>query len=261
MAELPAPKDMRPRLPIAPRRRKRPDIVADQIRDLIVENALVPGDRLPPQWLLPATHSVSRGTMREALKILEAQGLIVSKTGPGGGAFVSGVEAQQAIRLLDNLFLFHPPTIGDIYAIRKDLEPQLAASLAGRLSSAAFEALQGKIRLYEEEPTTAEEEYAQRLAELDFHAELARHCENRLLGFICSFLVSLLNDMTACRTIYRAHHPALRESGLHYQVELLRALKRGDAERARQIMREHMIAAEAYMLDHAEIRRPGRSAG
>lgn len=238
-----------------PRRRKRPDTVAAQIRERIIEHALVPGDRLPHEWIEPESWQVSRGTLREALKILESQGLTVSKTGPGGGVFVSTVEAEYAISLLDNLFLHEQPSIADIYAIRKELEPKLAASLAGKLSPEAFTSLQATIRLYEDEPATAEEEYRQRLAELDFHEELARLCDNRLLGFLCRFLVSLLRDMAVCRDIYKQHNPELRETGLHYQVALLRTIKAGDAERAVELMREHMIAAEAYMLERAEIRR------
>ena len=241
--------------PAVMRRRKRPDTVADQIRERIVENGLAPGDRLPHEWILPETWHVSRGTLREALKVLESQGLTISKTGPGGGVFVASVEAAHAIRLLDNLFLHRPPSIADIYAVRKELEPVMAGSLAGKLTPEAFALLQAKIRLYEDEPATAEEEYRQRMAELDFHDELARLCENRLLGFICRFLVSLLRDMAVCREIYKQHNPVLRESGLHYQVALLRAIKSGDAARAATIMRDHMIAAEAYMLERAEIRR------
>jgi DNA-binding FadR family transcriptional regulator len=241
-----------------PRRRKRPDAVADQIRERILENALSPGDRLPHDWIEPETWNVSRGTLREALKILEFQGLTTSKTGPGGGVFVASVDAGHAILLLDNLFLHEQPSIADIYAIRKELEPKLAESLAGKLSDETFALLHAKIRLYEDEPKTVEEEYRQRMAELDFHEELARVCENRLLGFLCRFLVSLLRDMAVCRDIYKQHNPELRETGLHYQVALLRAIKAGDAERAGRLMREHMVAAEAYMLERSEIRRRSR---
>ncbi|WP_353645281.1 FCD domain-containing protein [Mesorhizobium sp. WSM2239] len=241
--------------PAVARRRKRPDTVADQIRERIVENGLAPGDRLPHEWIEPETWHVSRGTLREALKVLESQGLTLSKTGPGGGVFVSSIEAEHAIRLLDNLFLHSQPSIADIYSIRKELEPLLAASLAGKLTPAALSLLQAKVRLYEDEPTTTEEEYRQRMAELDFHEELARLCQNQLLGFLCRFLVSLLRDMAVCREIYQQHNPVLRETGLHYQVALLRAIKAGDADRASAIMRDHMITAEAYMLERAEIRR------
>lgn len=245
-------------LPLAPlgeRKRKRPDVIADHIRDLIVARGLKPGDRLPQEWLLQDALKASRGTLREAMKILEFQGLITNKTGPGGGAFISVVTPQQAMHLLSNLFLFKPPSIADIYAIRKLLEPELAASLAGALSDEAFAALQATIRLYEDEPRTAEEEYEQRLAELDFHAELASQCENAVLGLLCAIVLSLLRETSEFRAIYGEPNPSLRETGLHYQVRLLRAIRAGDSERARAIMFEHMTEAESYMRARAETRR------
>ena len=58
------------------KRLRRPDMVAQQIREQIVEAGLRPGDRVPADWLLPETVKVSRGSLREALKVLEFQGLI-----------------------------------------------------------------------------------------------------------------------------------------------------------------------------------------
>ncbi|MCO5073342.1 MAG: FCD domain-containing protein [Rhizobiaceae bacterium] len=246
-----------PVVPSAARRRKRPDIVADSIRERIMRSRLGPGDRIPTDWLDAETVKVSRGTLREALKVLEFEGLITSKTGPGGGTFVAAIAPENALRMLDNLFLFAPPSIADIYAIRKLLEPELAASTAGALSDSAFEALQATIRLCEAEPTSAEEEYRQRLAELDFHAELARNTPNRLLGFVITVLLSLLRDMTVCREIYSEPNPELREAGLTYQIRLLRAIRAGQADKARDIMREHMAEAEKYMLERSAMRARG----
>lgn len=245
---------MHPVVPQVVRRRKRPDIVADAIRDRIIQSGLKPGDRIPSGWFEVDTVKVSRGTLREALKVLEFEGLIATKTGPGGGAFVGAIAPENALRMLDNLFLFSPPSITDIYAIRKVLEPELAASTAGTLSPEAFAALQAVIHLYEAAPSSAEEEYRQRLAELDFHAELARNSPNRLLGFIVTVLLSLLRDMTVCREIYKTPNPGLRETGRDYQVRLLRAIRAGDAASARTLMRDHMAEAEAYMLERAAMR-------
>lgn len=239
------------------RKRKRPDQAADRLRDRIIDGGLRPGDKVPAAWTDPRELGVSRGSAREALKILEIQGMIASRTGPGGGIFVTSVRSEDAIRTIENLFLFGNPSIADIYAVRKVLEPELAASVAGELSDEDLAALRETIRLYEDEPATAEEEYQQRLSELDFHSELARRTDNRVLGFICIFMASLLRDMTVCREIYRAPVPNLRESGLHYQVRLIRAIKAGRADEARFIMRDHMIEAERYMLEMADIRERG----
>ncbi|OQM74282.1 transcriptional regulator [Pseudaminobacter manganicus] len=242
-------------------RRKRSDMIADQMRDLIISRDLKPGDRLPSDWLGKLESTVAKGTMREAMKALETEGLIRRRTGPGGGAFVSALSGDQAIRLVSNLFLFRQPSIADIYALRKLLEPELAAGLAGKLDEPAYAALQAMIHLYDHEPATAEEEFAQRLAELDFHSLLAAHSENAILGFICIFLHKLLHELAVCRAIYDKPNPALREVGLRFQVPLLRFLRNNDADGARALMLGHMIEAEQYMLERAETVRPRTVSG
>jgi len=238
-----------------PRSGNRADAIAAQIRDLISLHGLKPGDRLPQDWLSERALQASKGTVREAMKALQTQGLIRTRTGPGGGTFVTALSGEQAIDLLSNLFLFERPSIADIYALRKELEPELAAGLAGRLDEAAFEALHATIRLYEKEPETIEEEFQQRLSELDFHAVLASFSDNRLLAFVCIFLQRLLRDMAVCRAIYMTPNPELRETALNYQVQLIRVLRAGDAERARELMGRHMEEAERYMLERAAIRQ------
>ena len=214
------------------------------------------GDRIPADWVDPDNLNASRGTIREALKILEIQGLIITKTGPGGGLFVSAIDQEDAIRFLDNLFLSEPPSISDIYALRKLLEPELAAKLAGQLTAEQFIHLQSLIYLYEDDPLSAEDEYRQRLAELDFHTALARMSPNRLHGFVCCFLHSLLQDKSECRAIYSEPAPwKQRETGVDYQVKLLRALKTGDPDLSRSIMHEHMIEAERFMMERAVLLR------
>ena len=244
------------RLDVLPaRRQKRSDEIAARLRDMISRRGLTPGDRIPQEWLDDQEMKASRGTVREAMKALETQGLIKTRTGPGGGAFVTALSGEQAIGLLSNLFLFNQPSIADIYAIRKLLEPELAAGLAGRLEPAALEALHATVRLYENEPVTAEEEFSQRIAELDFHSVLAGFSENRLLAFVLVFTHTLLREMTVCRDIYAVPNPTLRETALDHQVRLIRYLKSGDAAAARRLMGEHMEAAERYMLERAAIRR------
>nr|WP_319516660.1 FCD domain-containing protein [uncultured Cohaesibacter sp.] len=241
---------------LSSRRRKRPDVIADKVRDQIVTADLRVGDRIPADWVTPETLNASRGTVREALKILEIEGLIVTKTGPGGGLFVSSIDPEDAIRFLDNLFLAEPPSISDIYALRKQLEPELAAELAGTLSNEQFVHLQSLIYLYQDEPESAEDEYRQRLAELDFHSGLANLSKNRLMGFVCRFLHSLLQDKSECRAIYSEPTPwGKREMGVSYQVKLLRALKLGDSGLASAIMREHMTEAEKFMIERAVLLR------
>jgi DNA-binding FadR family transcriptional regulator len=241
--------------PEAPKRpgKKRPASIADEMKDWIVLHKLRPGDRLPGERELIERFQASKGTIREALRVLETQGLVRSRTGPGGGTFVGALSEGRAMELLGNYFFFQNPTIGDIYALRRILEPELAASVAGRLDEAAFKRLEQTMQIYVEPPQDLEEERRQRHAELDFHSILVDYCPNPVLAFTCRFLQLLLRDLTVCRRIYEEPNPDLRESGLSYQVRLLRALRRGNAEAAHAIMFDHMCAAQRYMEEREAV--------
>jgi len=123
-------------------KRSRPVRVADEIKQWVVERDLKAGDKLPNESAMIEQFGVSKGTVREALRILEAQGLIETKTGPGGGSIVGEVSAERARSLLANYFYFQDLSIADIYQMRKALEPELAATLAGKLSMEQLNELQ-----------------------------------------------------------------------------------------------------------------------
>lgn len=228
-------------------RPRRHDSISEKIKEMIVAEGWQPGDRLPAERALMAMFGASKSSVREAISALAAQGLVRSRTGPGGGLFLTGIAPARAMELLSNLFVFEPPTIAEIYAVRRELEPEMAAAVAETVAEEDFARLEAVMRLYDAPPRDAAEEYEQRLAELDFHTVLAELCPNRLLGFFCGFLQSMLREMAVCRRIYDAPNPALRDTALHYQLRLLRALRAHDAGAAREIMREHMLAAQAYM--------------
>jgi len=252
---------------------KRPDVFVKTVKAWISERRLRPGDRLPQERALIAEFGMSKGTVREGLKALETQGLITTRTGPRGGAFVADVPPDRAMSLLSNYFFFKNPSISDIYELRESLEPEMAASLIGSLSHEDFERLQRTMTIYSSPIESPENEHQQRLAEFAFHEVLADLCPNPLLSFFCRFLISLLKNLAICRKIYDEPNPELFDTGRYYQMAVYEALKRGDADEARRVMRRHMQAAaqimrqrEAHLSEdflpdqrHADTRRPRHS--
>lgn len=237
--------------PMPPLRRTRPVRVADQIKEWVVERGLKPGDRLPGEAELMALFGMSKGTIREATRLLQAQGLVVTKTGPGGGLFLGEVTRDRAHALLSNYFYFQELSINDIYALRILLEPELAEGLAGKLSDAQIAALEQVMEAYAEPAPDADEERRQHVASLRFHALLAEYSENRLLGFIIGFMSQILTDLTVFRRLYSEPNRRLWEEGRAHQLALLAALRAGDGPRARAVMREHMELARR-MMDEQE---------
>lgn len=225
----------------------RPAQVAEAIKDWVVTEGLRAGDRLPGETDLIARFGMAKGTIREAMRILEAQGLIKTRTGPGGGSFVHEVSRERAKALLGNYFYFKDLTIDDLYRLRVLLEPEMVADLAGTLSEETLQDLEANTSAYATPAQTPEEEREQHIASLRFHALLAEQLDNPLLGFILDFMLKLLEDLTVYRRLYAPHNEELRARGRDYQSRLITALREGDKPAARAIMKAHMDTAWSMM--------------
>ena len=225
----------------------RPVQVAEAIKDWVVEQSLQARDRLPGEAQLIERFAMSKGTIREAMRILEAKGLIKTRTGRDGGSFVHEVSRKRAKALLGNYFYFKDLTIGDTYQLRLTLEPELAASLAGNLTEEVLLRLERNVATYSKSATDIEGERAQHVASLRFHAILAEQAKNPLLGFVIDFLVNLLSDLTVYRRLYSRPNIELWKQGHDHQQALIKALRDGHADAARTIMADHRKTAWTLM--------------
>src|SRR5699024_8505007 len=154
-----------------------------------------PGDRLLNERELMAHYGCSKGTVREALSALEMEGLLTSRTGPGGGAYLSEVDSRKAARGLRNFLHFQNLDSQQVYQLRKIIEVEVAVSVVGQPDETAFRKLAGNIEACARTPATAQEQWRQRVAELEFHNILASRCPNPLLSFLGQFLNDLLRDL------------------------------------------------------------------
>ena len=228
-------------------RQSRPVQVAEAIKSWVVEQGLRAGDRLPPEAELIERFGMAKGTIREAMRVLEAQGLVKTRTGPGGGVFVHEVSRERARALLSNYFYFKDLTIADIYQLRRALEPEVVASLAGKLSSEVLAELEATIASYDAPSQSIEEEREQHVNSLRFHKILARESHNPLLSFTLDFMIEVLSDLTIHRELYAPPNVELWEKGRDFQRRVLTALREGDADEARRVAAEHMAVAQKLM--------------
>jgi DNA-binding FadR family transcriptional regulator len=235
---------------------RRPHQAAEAIKNWIVEQRLLPGDRLPTEQELIQQFNMAKGTIREAMRIMEAQGLVMTRTGPGGGAFVHAVSEARAQSLLGNYFFFKNLTIADIYQIRQALEPELVASLAGRITEEDLRGLEKIMENYAVPADDAETERQYHIDSLRFHAALAELSKNDLLGFLIRFMTTMLSDLTVYRKLYDPPNRELWKKGLSYQRRLIKALRCGHGEEARHIMQAHMLTARRQMeIQEGEMER------
>ena len=111
---------------------KTAELIAAQIRGEILRKRLAPGTSLPTEPALMAEFGVSRPTLRQAYRILEAESLIHVRRGIRGGAVVLAPDIRVGARYMGVLLQFADATIADVYEARTVLEPICAAMMAER---------------------------------------------------------------------------------------------------------------------------------
>ncbi len=125
--------------------KKAHEVVADQLRQQIVRGELSAGDRLPPEDELTVRYQIARTTLREALRVLESQGLLKIRRGRGGGPVVTHPNLEPAAKALSVSLQLQGTTIGDLDAARRMIEPQIAAQLARSRNVADIAALEAVV--------------------------------------------------------------------------------------------------------------------
>ena len=110
------------------------DTVIRQIEDLILDGVLRPGDRLPAERELAVEIDVSRPILRDALKELEARGLVSSR--PGEGTYVAQVLGTVFEPAMVELVRRHPRAVSDYLEFRREVEGLASAFAAERATPA-----------------------------------------------------------------------------------------------------------------------------
>lgn len=229
-----------------PKRVKLSDQIVDSVKSWVVQNQMQPGDRLPNEHELMDSFECSKGTVREALKSLEVQGLISIKTGPNGGAILERVRYETASELLRNFLHFDQPSGPDIYALRTLIEPQIAVLATPRLTEEDLNTLEALINRCEIVPKTFDERIEQRIAELDFHVLLAQRCGNPMLAFIGRFLNDMIRDLVIFKKTALPEQREFSDANCSYHKQLLKTFRERDTDSAHALMYEHMKSAEQY---------------
>lgn len=105
-------------------------MVVDAIRDLILFERLPSGYKLPHESEMMEQYGLGRTTVREAVRLLEADGLVEVRRGPAGGTFVRHTDIREVSEALSLLFSFRETKLRDFVAFRRVIEPEIAALAA-----------------------------------------------------------------------------------------------------------------------------------
>jgi len=232
----------------ATRPREKPQQIADELRGLIVSGELCEGDSLGHEPDLVERFGVSRPSLREALRILEAEGLVTVVRGVRGGVVVHQPDERMTARTAALVLQSRNVSLSDVFEARGLLEPVAARTLAtmpGR--RAALRELRGLIR---EEEAAIQDPARFGPANAAFHERLVALAGNQTL----SIVAEMLNEIVAraVTAVSRAGDASgslsIRRRGIRSQERLLELLEAGDGNAAETYWRAHMQVVGRVML-------------
>lgn len=220
--------------------------IADQIRQAILGGKLTEGERLPPERALAEQFGVSRVSVRDALRGLEAMGLIEVRVGARGGAFVTAPTGSLVGQTISDMMVMQVLTPEDIVEARLIVElgtVTLAAARATDANLAALEELEVRAR-----EALAAKTYTRELS-WDFHMLLALAAQNGAVeGLTRSFRNSLSMHPIRTREGARAHGRTVEE---HSRIRA--AIERRDGTTARREMAVHLLRGTGLEKRESEL--------
>jgi len=218
---------------------KASDILADHLRRQILDGDLPEGTLLPVERVLAATTGLSRGTVREALRILEVEGLLEIRRGRSGGSIVRRPGIQPLERSLQGLVRGRRIRLSEVLELREALEPSAARLAAVKRRDEELEELELLTRRLEESVGDID-----RYLELNlgWHLLVARLSHNELIHAFMSALSNVIERGTELPEINADETRALALVAHRRVVDAIRA---GDEERAERAMKRHVHAFRA----------------
>jgi GntR family transcriptional regulator, transcriptional repressor for pyruvate dehydrogenase complex len=231
--------------------------ITDQIRAAILGGHLKEGERLAPERQLAEEFGVSRVTVRDSLRALEAMGLVSVRVGARGGAFVTAPTGSVVAQTMSDMMLMSAITPEDIVEARLMVElgtVTIACTRATEEDLALLRALCERAR-----SALANKTYTRELS-WDFHSLLAKAAHNSAIDALTqSFRSSLSMHPIRTREGTKAHERTAQE-----HLRILEALESRDGAAARSEMAQHLLRGtlleerESALLALWDARPPGR---
>lgn len=210
------------------------ELIVDQIRLLIRDGHLKPGDRLPAERDLGEKFGVSRVTVREALRGLEANGMVSIKVGARGGAFVTAPTSERVGDSIVDLLTMSDLTAGEITEARQVLELGIIPLVCER---ATEEDIAELLDICDRGDAALEHGSYPMSLSAEFHSRVARATHNSAIAMLSeSFHGPTLTSLQSVKEM----HPEMGLRGNKEHRQFVLAVSKRDVEKATAVMRAHI---------------------
>ena len=233
---------MQPKVDDSRKAKRALTLAHDIVRD-IEAGAHVAGDRLAREDEMLARYDVARATLREALRFLELQGVIHLQLGRSGGPVVARPQAGDFANNLSLILQFMEADLRGLLELREAIAPNVAAYAAQRATTGDLSALADCLKELERNEASSQFEELNRR----FHDMLGWASGNPLFGLLTSALHMLTREFSLSLG-YSAQERAVQ---LRFLRRVLEAVRKGDAEGARQAMARLVAGSASYLAERS----------
>ncbi|MBV9380341.1 MAG: FadR family transcriptional regulator [Streptosporangiaceae bacterium] len=226
---------------------KAGEMVASQLRRQIVLGELREGDQLPSESVLMEEFGVSRPTLREAFRILEAEGAITVRRGVRGGARVQVPDAGVAARHVGLVLQHRGTLLSDVYDIRAVLEPAAARMAARRRTSADLARLQDVL---DRERESIDDPGASFAADAEFHRLIVELSGSETLQVLTAMVTDIIRegDRAYADSHDWQHEQELAKIAIRAHTRLVELIRKRNGEEAEEHWRKHLAESAKIVL-------------
>ncbi|MDQ5985260.1 MAG: HTH-type transcriptional regulator LutR [Syntrophus sp. SKADARSKE-3] len=224
--------------------RKIYEEVAEQIRNLISNGSLKPGDKLLSERDLAEKLQVSRASVREALRALEMMGLVEIKV--GGGTFIKDTKDDEIIQPLAMFLSMEKGSFFEIYEIRKIFEIASAHLAAQRAKPEDIAKIEHHLELMKVAMTEDDSEKGEG-NDADFHFSIAEATHN---GWLLRLLITIADSFHKSISVARQQlylTPGYAQKLIEQHTKIFEAIRGRNPSLAQRAMLEHLSFAEGAM--------------
>lgn len=228
---------------------KTAELVASELRRRIVRGELKEGDALPPETVLMEQFGISRPTLREAFRVLEAESLITIRRGSRGGARIRTPREEVAAQYAGLLLQLRGATLGDVFRARLVVEPPAAMMLSNQKSKRALAAIR---KALDEEAEAMSDPVAFGHAAARFHEQVVELAGNHTLAIFAAMLADIIDRHTTQLLREAATTPTQPEQmrrAHRAHEKLVQLIEKGSAAAAEDHWRSHMESLGQWFLD------------
>jgi GntR family transcriptional regulator, transcriptional repressor for pyruvate dehydrogenase complex len=219
--------------------------VVGQVQSAILDGRFHVGDILPPERKLLELFGISRGTLREAMRVLEQKGLIEIRPGGGGGAVVRGATTDHVSESLALLIRHRKVSLDDLAEFREGIEGIVTGNAARRATEPDVEELENLLsdaRRYCAQGTAAWDRFIR--VDERMHMTLARISRNPVYGLI---LRTVHDNIHEYYDRFLAGEKAEMAENMEDLEKIVDAVARRDAEGARILAQDHVHRFNRHM--------------